>query len=436
MKALVVEPSILYRKIVKMQLTELGYEVVFTKTGQESIETLNADTFDVVIFAMFLPDMNGATFCLKIRSERKLQHIPAFMVTSSNDSDVLEKASSSGVTEIFHKDDFNRFADYLRTFTDKIEGEKKISGRILYVEDNLVVATITGRVLENLGLDVDHFMQAEEALEAFKENNYDLVITDVMLKDGMSGIGFTKVLREMEKDESAIPILALTGLDDVARRIELFRAGVNDYVSKPVVDEELIARVRNLISNKKLLDKVKQQQEQLLQMAMTDPLTKLNNRHYLMGITPQKISEAFRHKTPLSMIVIDLDKFKDVNDTYGHAAGDTVLREVGRLLVKESRTEDITVRFGGEEFLIVLSHCNEAHAITKAETLRKLFVELDPGGLHISGSFGVACLPMDFKSDFTGLFAAADEAVYKAKESGRNCVKVSQVKKNSETEPS
>ncbi len=429
MKALIVEPSILYREIVKMQLVDLGYEVVFTKTGQESIETLNKSNFDVVIFAMFLPDMDGASFCLELRSEKKLQHIPAFMVTSSEDSDVLEKASSAGVTEIFHKDDFNRFADYLRTFTDKIEGGKGISGHILYVEDSLVVATVTGRVLENLGLDVHHFMQAEEALEAFKENQYDLVITDVMLKDGMSGIGFTKVLRKLEGNETAIPILALTGLDDVARRIELFRAGVNDYVSKPVIDEELIARVRNLISNKKLLDKVKQQQEQLLQMAMTDPLTKLNNRHYLMGITPQKISEAFRHKIPLSMIVMDLDKFKDVNDTHGHAAGDTVLREVGELLVKESRDEDISVRFGGEEFLIILSHCDEAHAIKKAESLRSLLVDLNPGDLHISGSFGVASLPMDFKCDFAELFAAADEAVYEAKESGRNCVKVSQVQK-------
>ncbi len=427
LKALVIEPSILYQQLMKMQLGDLGYEVIFSKTGQEGLSLLSEAGFEVVIFAMFLPDMTGETFCSHLRSQKQNAHLPAFMITSTEDKDILEKATAAGVTEIFHKDDFDKLADYLRTFTEKVQGSKTVSGLILYVEDSLVVAAKTMHVLEGLGLQVHHFTQAEDALEALDANHYELVVTDVMLREGMSGIAFTRILRGMNNEYGAIPILALTGLDDVARRIELFRAGVNDYVSKPVIDEELIARVRNLITNKKLVDQVRSQQEQLLEMAMTDSLTKVNNRHFLMEVAPKKINEAYRHKIPLSMILIDLDHFKEVNDTHGHTVGDLVLSSVGDLLNETFREEDITVRFGGEEFLIILSYCDEVKAMEKAEYLRSMMEGLRPGGVEVTGSFGVATLPLDFRCDFSGLFSAADQAVYKAKASGRNRVIMRQV---------
>ncbi len=427
LNALIIEPSTLHQQLMTMHLGGLGYNVVFSKTGKEGIHLLDQAHFDVVIFAMFLPDMTGESFCQELRLRKEHAHLPAFMMTSSEDKDVLEKASAAGVTEIFHKDAFNKLTDYLKTFTEKVRRGKKVSGQVLYVEDSLVVAKKTMHVLEGLGLGVHHFTQAEEALKALESNQYELVVTDVMLREGMSGIAFTRVLRNKGSQWASLPILALTGLDDVARRIELFRAGVNDYVSKPVVDEELIARVRNLVANKKLMDQVQVQQEQLMEMAMTDPLTKINNRHYLMEVAPKKINESYRHKIPLSMILMDLDHFKTINDQHGHEIGDLVLASTGALLKQVLREEDIAVRFGGEEFLVIMSYCDEAKAIEKAEHIRARIETLNPGQIPITGSFGVAALPLDFRCDFSTLFSTVDQAVYQAKEKGRNRVIVRQV---------
>ncbi|HFE39072.1 MAG TPA: GGDEF domain-containing protein, partial [Gammaproteobacteria bacterium] len=146
------------------------------------------------------------------------------------------------------------------------------------------------------------------------------------------------------------------------------------------------------------------------------------NRHYLMDIAPQKISEAFRHKIPLSMVLMDVDKFKSINDTYGHDTGDIVLTSIGKLLVECCRTEDIVARFGGEEFVIILMHCDKENAIKKMDLLRQQLSELKPADLPVTASFGVTTLEFEKQNGFAELFSAADKAVYRAKDEGRNRV--------------
>ena len=156
---------------------------------------------------------------------------------------------------------------------------------------------------------------------------------------------------------------------------------------------------------------------------MTDQLTSLYNRHYLVDTAPKHLSEARRHNYPLSVVVIDLDHFKSINDTHGHTVGDVVLRETGNMLANAVRDEDVVARFGGEEFVALLSHCDLQSALSKTEDLRAKLEALKPAGLTVTGSFGVASYDPERHDDFSQIFSDADKAVYEAKDSGRNCVK-------------
>lgn len=155
---------------------------------------------------------------------------------------------------------------------------------------------------------------------------------------------------------------------------------------------------------------------------MRDQLTGLYNRHFLMETAPKKMSEAIRHSLSLSLVVMDVDHFKRINECEGQAVGDVVLTEIGALLKEQVRAEDLAVRFGGQEFVLLMSHCNERGAVAKAERLRAALEALQPQGLWVTASFGVAQLNHDKGGDFSRLFTEADKAVYCAKEAGRNKV--------------
>jgi two-component system cell cycle response regulator len=280
------------------------------------------------------------------------------------------------------------------------------------------------RYLEKLNLVITHYANAEEALSDFIANDYDLVITDVMLEGNIDGVSLVRMIRAQNTIQSQTPILALTSFDDPHRRIELFRAGVNDYVTKPPVEEELAARVNNLITNKRLLDHVRQQKHTLHEMAMKDQLTGCNNRHSLVEYAPKVLQDADRYNYPLSIMILDLDHFKLINDKHGHTVGDDVLADVGKQLRACCRQGDFVCRLGGEEFIMILPHCNSSSAITKAEELRARIENSSPGGIYVTASIGIASLSQRHKHDFDRLYKDADEAVYLSKKNGRN--KVSQ----------
>jgi len=214
----------------------------------------------------------------------------------------------------------------------------------------------------------------------------------------------------------------MTGHDDSQLRIDLLHAGINDYVTKPPIEEELAARVNNLITNKRLADQVRQQQRSLFNIAMTDQLTTCHNRHSLSDYAPKYIKDAVRYDYPLSIMILDLDFFKNINDEFGHTTGDIVLEEIGKFLMATCRQGDIVSRIGGEEFLILLPHCAITNALQKAENIRSMIELSKPGGLKVTASIGIASLTKRHNEDFDKLYKAADCAVYTSKKNGRNQV--------------
>jgi two-component system cell cycle response regulator len=243
-----------------------------------------------------------------------------------------------------------------------------------------------------------------------------------MLEGMMDGLSLIRMIRASNTVSAKIPILAMTGHDDTQLRIDLLHAGINDYVTKPPIEEELAARVNNLITNKRLADQVRQQQRSLFNIAMTDQLTTCHNRHSLSDYAPKYIKDARRYNYPLSLMILDLDHFKRINDEFGHTTGDVVLAEIGKLLMATCRQGDIVSRIGGEEFLILLPHCNIANAIHKAENIRSRIEFAKPSDLVITASIGLATLIEKHEYNFDKLYKAADNAVYYSKENGRNQV--------------
>jgi two-component system cell cycle response regulator len=418
MKVLVLENSRLFQRTLRELLEEVNCEVDCVSSGRDGIVLLESNSYGLIIAGQNIFDESSAAFIKYCRIQVK--KCPILLLTSEPNETLLTNARSAGIREIFPKTDIRQLRENIHYH---INGKRNIiiqGGRVIYIEDSPSVAHAISRDLEKMNLEVDHYRNAEDAYNALFKKEYDLMITDVMLQGAMSGLTLVRMVRALKNHRSEVPILAMTGHDDPKRRIELFHAGINDYVTKPPIEEELAARVNNLISNKRLHDEVRQQQQALLQMAMKDQLTNCHNRHSLVENAPRYINDSIRYGHPLSIMILDLDHFKKINDEYGHGSGDRVLADVGEMLIKSSRQGDFVSRIGGEEFLILLPHCVAENALSKSEKIRSMIENGNPGGLHLTASIGIACLCDEHQADFDRLYKSADEAVYYSKRNGRN----------------
>lgn len=422
MEGLIVEPSRTYQKLLSSAIESGGLETKQVSTGNEALTLLKRQPFDLVFIAMHLQDMDGSKFSSHLRSDSRTRQIPLVMVTSNEDKKLLDEAFSAGVTEIFAKHELDKITSYTAQFSRK-NGGKTMSGRILYIEDSPSTANLTSTVLRDNGYTVDHFATGEAGIEAFQKNAYDLVLTDILLKGKLNGQGTVKAIRHLEEDnKNYVPLLVFSVLDDTAHKVELLRLGANDYVTKPLIQEELLARVNNLITSKKLLDKAITQQDVIQELAMKDLLTGLYNRYFLLETAPSRLREAIRHSIPYSLILVNIDKFKLINENYGNSTGDMVLKAIASVLIKPIRKEDIAARYDGEEFVLLLSHCNISNATLIAEKMRQSIENLRPSDLNVTASFGIAEIQPDSTEGFSELIKATKYAVNQAKLNGGNKV--------------
>lgn len=423
MKALVVDPSNFARIVINMTLESHGIFTDNVSGEKEAISLIKQNDYQLICVARTLETGDCRHFCSKLRANPSTQSTPIVMLCVS-DEEEPESFMALGITEIFSKHDIPAFSNYVEGLSKNPKSNFLYGGRILYVEDSMSIAKITISVLNAHGYEVIHITTGEEAIKLYENQVFDLVMTDIILAGKISGTALVRHIRDRELEhKSPIPIsiLAMSSFDDASRKLALFQAGVNGYVPKPVMIEELLARVDSLILNQHLFKQLEVQRQGLEELAMTDQLTGLYNRHYLLDSASKKISAAKRHDIDLCLVVIDIDFFKSFNDEHGHAMGDLVLTKVADLLSDHVRNDDIVARFGGEEFVIIYDHCPLNMAVEKTEMLRKSLEQLKPEGLTVTASFGLAQFNQQDKG-FDDLFARADKAVYQAKDNGRNCV--------------
>lgn len=291
--------------------------------------------------------------------------------------------------------------------------EMKQKERVILVVDDVasnaqLLATILQKnYLTKIALD------GVKALElAVMEPIPDIILLDIEMP-GMDGFEVLKRLKENHNTKD-IPVIFVTGYDAVKDEERGLLEGAVDYITKPIRPVIVRARINIHLT-------IKEQRDKLIFAASHDLLSGLYNRRHLQEEGDRRFSSAVRHETPLSLIMLDIDHFKKVNDTYGHVTGDKVIRAIAQTLMRYKRNEDFPARYGGEEFVILLDNCKLEDAVIKAEYLRKHIEVLMPEGIKVTASFGVAQLK-DTHHNFEEMIKEADEALYRSKENGRNRV--------------
>ncbi len=427
MKSLIIENSRLYRQLIDNILGQQDFENDICSTLHSAYEFLETNQYDLILTNHFLEDGSGidlADFCQKGLNK----DTPILLLTSVKNTEYTDFPDR--ISDIIHKKNIQQLSDQIIHFIEIKLDPTFFEGKIYLVEESEDIASVIKKHFETTDYQIIHFTSADDAWASFNDEiSYgsdkeaiDLIITDNNLEGDMTGHDLVEKIRNIDDARGLIPLMAITPHNDDKHRLALYRSGVNDYLKKPILLDELEVRVTNLLTNKRLLDKVHDQRRELFQLATTDKLTGCHNRHSLMEFSDKFISQAKRHHYPVSIFVIDLDHFKKVNDTHGHAAGDVVLEGIGNLLNKSFREGDLVARFGGEEFVILLNHCDQEYAQLKAESLRGKIESLKPHDLTITSSIGITTLTDDPNESFETLFSRADLAVYDAKENGRNKV--------------
>ncbi|WP_019624152.1 GGDEF domain-containing response regulator [Thioalkalivibrio thiocyanoxidans] len=420
MRILVVDRSRVFRALWSRMVGAAGHEASMAGTGAEGLARLEIFRAQLACVALNLPDMDGLAFCREARKKRYGQGLPLIILTSNPDRRIRERAFAVGATDVHDRTNIGDLFQQAERYAQPLEHLH--SARILYVEDSPTAARYLHRALEPMGLDIVHYTSAAAALAAFEPSQFDLVLTDILVEGDLSGMGLVGHIRQQCPDMTAMPIVAMSGLDDQHRRAELFRLGVNDFITKPFQGDELRARLCNLLNNKRLVEEVRLQRQKHYELAMVDPLTGLSNRNALTDFASRYVDDPCSREQPLALILMDLDHFKAINDRHGHLIGDEVLAAIGELLRAVAAPGEVPIRFGGEELLMLMPGSDLFDAHTRAEDLRQRIQDLRPAGLPLTASFGVTSREPGSNAELNDLFRAADEAVYNAKARGRNCV--------------
>jgi len=569
MDILLLENSDAFRRILQGIFSEIpDAESYATADADDALEQLDNKNYSLICVSMYLEDGDGISFTQRVRKLEKYFYTPVFLITSEKSQKVIIEALAAGITEVFLKQELDQLINFISRLASK---HSKLSGRILYVEDSDSQRIATKQVLIAAGLEVDDFDNANLALLQYTKKEYDLVLTDIVLEEGMTGSEFTNKIRRMEGSKGDVPILALTGFDNISRRIVLFNLGVTDYVIKPLVSEELIARIRHLLEEKYSLQKVsrsngsgypadkqvstviqesdcenlqnrlfhsraelesllnnlpdvfyrtdmngavtlispsvkevlgyrpeemqgkflkdfyctpgerekivqalikgngkaslveawlrhkdgspvwistnayvrfdnrhepmyveglarniterKELESKLEHFAKNDGLTGVLNRRAFLEEVEYQIDISHRYSWSFSFAMIDLDWFKNINDEFGHHAGDDALRFFADTCKNIFRKTDVIGRIGGEEFAVLMP---ETGIKSANDMLIRLRNNLSKDPLMINGrmieltfSSGLVFLNTQDES-ITSLLKRADNLLYQAKAEGRD----------------
>jgi diguanylate cyclase (GGDEF)-like protein len=298
--------------------------------------------------------------------------------------------------------------------------------KVLVADDSRIYRKLVEQTLSEKQYAVLFAKNGQEAIDLFSEHQPSLVITDWMMPD-LTGIELCERIRNHSRN-SYTYIIILTGITEKNELVKGLAAGADDYLTKPFHSNELLARVgvgRRIVELHRQLEA---KNSLLQELALTDSLTGLPNRRAIEDWATRQLSGAIRYGFSFLVVLADLDHFKSVNDTYGHDAGDTVLKKFAEILKANSRRSDICGRIGGEEFLFVLTHTTQDNAKIVIERIRAELqaakFDFDGTSLTVTASFGLASFDTSQPADFNRLVTQADVALYAAKRAGRNRVEI------------
>ena len=437
-------------KLLEARLTAEYFAVRTARSGAEALQISARERADVVLLDVMMPGMDGFEVCRRLKAEPRTQHIPVIMITALDQPSDRVKGLEAGADDFLTKpvDDIALITRVknlarLKTLTDEMlmraSTEEQMGltatigikldqlgrgGRILLVDDRERAAE---RIVT--ALREEHQVERESdpahALLRLPDGNFDLMIVSLSLEHA-DGLRLCSQVRSLDRTRH-LPIMSIIEPGDDARLLRGLDMGINDYIVRPFYANKLMARVHTQLKRKRYTAYLRMRLEQTVEMAILDPLTALHNRRYMTSHLKTLFEESSRCGKPLSVLLLDIDYFKAVNDSHGHDAGDSVLREFAARVRRNIRGIDLACRLGGEEFVVVMPDTDLARAYLVGERLRQCIAAAPfyagerIGTLEVTASVGVASL--EFAEDTPELILKrADQALYCAKRDGRNRV--------------
>jgi diguanylate cyclase (GGDEF)-like protein len=341
---------------------------------------------------------------------------PLIFYSDSDDQSIRLKAIRAGGKAFFPKPlNMVELVDKLDTLSSNQDENQPY--RVLVIEDHQQVANYYQMVLKMAGMSPRVVTESRDVLKEMREFHPDLILLDISMSE-VSGIDLVKIIRQID-EFVGIPIIFLSSEVDFAQRIEALNLGGDDFLIKPIKASHLVAVVRSRLERLKTLRS----------FMVRDSLTNLLNHTSFRNILSKEVNRCARQNEKIALAMLDLDYFKRVNDTYGHAAGDSVLKSLARLLQQRLRSSDIIGRYGGEEFVTILSDCTADQAVSIMDEIRETFSEINynpdqNSSFSVTFSCGISTFP-EFP-DAKVLSDAADQALYAAKNNGRNQIRIAQ----------
>jgi len=447
-RVLVVDDVEINIKLLEAKLASEYFHVLTAGDGVEALEQARRERPDIVLLDIMMPLMDGFEVCRRLKADPATSDIPVVMITALSDSANRVRGLESGADDFLTKpvSDIALFARVrslvrLKRMTDEwrlreetygrlsalADGEAKGSedtrpARIIVFEDRPLSAQ---RILETLSAhDVVHARSSADAQTA-AATGADLLV--LALSEQEDTLRLVAELRATEATRS-VPILLIGELEELARLAKGLDLGATDYLLRPLDRNELVARIRTQIRRKRLQERLRETYQRSLSMALTDSLTGLYNRRYLTAHLEGLMARAAAGADGPALLAMDIDRFKSINDGFGHPGGDAVLCELSQRIARNVRPFDLVARYGGEEFVVVMPETPIAVAAVVAERLRQAiaaepFVSPEmPAGIRVTLSIGVAATLPGGHDSSAALLKRADDALYSAKRTGRNRV--------------
>ncbi len=436
-------------KLLEARLSAEYFEVLTASNGPDALAICARGVCDIVLLDVMMPGMDGFEVCRRLKADPATAHLPVVMVTALDQPADRVRGLEAGADDFLTKpiDEVAlisrvRSLSRMKMSLDELRGRYNTAaslggpstiasamadsgeqGRVLLVDNrSSSVERITSALRGRHRLEIESAPQ--QAIFRAAEEDYELFVVSLALT-GFDGLRVCSQLRSLERTRHT-PILVLADIDDRANVLRGLELGVNDYLTRPIDPNELIARVRTQLRRKRYADALRSTLQASIELALIDILTGLHNRRYLELNLARLLDAGAQIGRPLSLMVLDIDHFKRVNDTWGHDAGDDVLRAFAQRVKAVVRDRDLVCRLGGEEFIVAMPDTDLATAAGIAERVRGI-IEAEPfviekGARQIPVTVSVGLAESAGEIDPAILFRRADKALYRSKSEGRNRV--------------
>ncbi|MDJ0389675.1 PleD family two-component system response regulator [Roseomonas sp. E05] len=443
-RILVVDDIAANLRLLEARLNAEYYDVALASSGPEALACAEEWLPDIILLDVMMPGMDGYEVCRRLKANPETAHIPVVMVTALVDPAERVRGLEAGADDFLSKpvDHLTLFArlralqrmkQVLDAFRLRAEtaqdlgvipqtppSESLIGAAVLLATEDVNEAELLSSVLSAEGVALHITPSGAEAWKELSQGGYDVALLSLSLEGG-DGLRLTSRLRAQAATRD-LPLLLIADADQRAQVLRGFDLGASDHVLRPIDPNELRARLRNQVRRKRYQERLRADLDRSLEMAVTDSLTGLRNRRYVT-----RHLEGLLRAGQVALLLLDVDRFKAVNDTHGHAVGDLVLKEVAARLKEHLRSVDVAARFGGEEFVVAMGGTTQEEAMQVAERLRATIagqpVPTEQGTpLHVTTSIGVALAQSG--ESLSMLLRAADAALYRAKANGRNRVEI------------